>query len=285
VHPGSRLRPLVWILGVLLPAVGCATTHTPDLTADVATLNSRVSQLQKELEESLASTQPGSTASRASPGAAVPGTDLAALDARIASLETEIAAVRQRLDDSLARMDSLSQDLQATREMAMRVQAPRMSPTQPPPGDGEEPSPMASEGSSTGLEDRPGPEASLEDIFSAAYADYAKGNYPLALAGFQEFLKRYPTSELADNAQFWIAESSYAQGDFLTAEAQYRLVVEKYPKGDRVPAALLKRGLCLMALDRKADGVVVLQHLIQTFPTSDEASLARQRLEEMGVKP
>ena len=62
-------------------------------------------------------------------------------------------------------------------------------------------------------------------------------------------------------------------------------MVEKYPKGDRVPAALLKRGLCLMALDRKADGVVVLQHLIQTFPTSDEASLARQRLEEMGVKP
>ena len=125
----------------------------------------------------------------------------------------------------------------------------------------------------------------MEDTFSAAYADYAKGNYALALSGFQEFLKKYPTSELADNAQFWIAESYYSQGDFETAAAQYDLVVQKYPKGDRVPAAILKHGLCLIELSKTAEGVVLLQHLIQTYPTSEEASLAKQRLETMGVKP
>jgi tol-pal system protein YbgF len=264
-----------------LAAAGCATTQTPDLTQDVASLNLRVAQLQKSVEESAAA-HPAGTAAAPGKGEAVPGTELAALDARIAALEEQIAALRQRLDDSAARVDSLSQDLQSTRELAMRMQPARVAPTQPPPGDGEEP---PSEASTSGLEDRPDASATVEDTFSAAYADYAKGNFALALAGFQEFLKKYPNSELADNAQYWIADSYYAQGDFESAATQFDEVVQKYPKGDRVPAALLKRALCLIELNRTADGVVLLQHLIQTYPSSEEASLAKQRLEAMGVKP
>ncbi|MCI0407664.1 MAG: tol-pal system protein YbgF [Acidobacteria bacterium] len=267
-----------WTLGIVLTTAGCATTQVPDLTQDVASLNSRVAKLQKDVEESLGAAHPSSQGAQAG----VPGTDLAALDARIAALEKQISALRQRLDDSAARVDSLSQDLQATRELAMRMQPARVAPTQPPPGDGEEP---PSEASTTGLEDRPDGSATVEDTFSAAYADYAKGNFALALAGFQEFLKKYPNSELADNAQYWIADSYYAQGDFESAAAQFDEVVQKYPKGDRVPAALLKRALCLIELNRTADGVVLLQHLIQTYPSSEEASLAKQRLEAMGVKP
>jgi tol-pal system protein YbgF len=271
-----------WMLGFLLAATGCATTQTPDLTQDVASLNMRVAQLQKKVEESLVSAH-----SPQAPGAhakeeGVSGTDLAALDARIAALEAQIAALRQRLDDSAARVDSLSQDLQATRELALRMQPAHLAPTQPPQGDGEE---ATSEASTSGLEDRPDASATVEDTFSAAYADYAKGNFALALAGFQEFLKKYPTSELADNAQYWIADSYYAQGDFESAAAQFDEVVQKYPKGDRVPAALLKRALCLIELNRTPDGVVLLQHLIQTYPSSEEASLAKQKLEAMGVKP
>jgi len=273
-------------LAATLLAVGCATTHAPDLSQDVASLNSRMAQLQKEVEATLAAKSSAAQEGAASGGEAVRATDLAALDSRLASLEQEVAALRQRIDDSTARVDSLSQDLQATRELALRVQPPRTSPSQPPSGDAEEASPGSSVSSPTGLEDQAAsPGATVEDTFSAAYADYAKGNYALALAGFQEFLKKYPTSELADNAQFWIAESYYAQGDFETAAAQYDQVVQKYPKGDRVPAAILKHGLCLIELGKPADGVVLLQHLIQTYPSSEEASLAKQRLEAMSVKP
>lgn len=273
---GWRIAPM---LGFLVTVAGCATTQTPDLTQDVASLNLRVAQLQKSVEESLASAHPAGSQGK---GEAVPGTDLAALDARIATLEEQIAALRQRLDDSTARVDSLSQDLQATRELAMRMQPARLAPTQPPPGDGEEP---PSEASTTGLEDRPDASAAVEDTFSAAYADFAKGNFALALAGFQDFLKKYPNSELADNAQYWIADSYYAQGDFETAAVQFDVVVQKYPKGDRVPAALLKRALCLIEMNRTPDAVVLLQYLIQTYPSSEEASLAKQKLEALGVKP
>jgi len=286
LQQGLTRRRLGWVVCALLPVVGCVTAHTPDLTQDVASLNARVAQIQKEVEETLHSTEAAGASQAGSSGAGViPATELAALDARIVSLGGQLAALRQRLDDSIARMDSLSQDLQATRELALRVQPARMAPTQPPPGDGEEAPASAPEGSATGLEDHPEGGTTVEDTFSAAYADFAKGNYALAWSGFQDFLKKYPASELADNAQFWIAESYYAQGDFETAAVQYEAVNQNYPKGDRVPAAFLKRGLCLIELSRTADGVVLLQHLIQTHPSSEEASLAKQRLDEMGVKP
>ena len=267
---------------MLLATAACATTRPPDLTSEVAAINTKLAQLQKEVQSGGAS----GTAPGAKPAPAAAATDVAALDARIATLESEVSALRQRLDDSAARLESLSQDLLATRELAMRAQPPRMAPTQPPSGDGESPSPAPAEG-----EEAPAAAAgaaassSVEDTFSAAYADYAKGNYALALAGFQEFLRKYPGSELADNAQFWIAESYYAQGDLTSAAAQYDKVVQSYPKGDRVPAALLKRGLCLIEMDRAAEGVVLLQHLIQSRPASDEAALAKQKLAELGVKP
>ena len=270
-----------WLLALaLLPAAGCLTPQTPELRQDVAALQAQLASLQKgnaELEAEVATLRE----SRSSPG--LPSTDLAALDARIGSLEGQIAALRQRLDDVQDRMATLSLDLQSVRELALRAQPPRAAPSQPPEGDLEAPAPPGPEGSSTGLEDSTAKSA-VEDTYSAAYADFTKGNYALAIAGFQEFLKKYPDSELSDNAQFWVAESYFSQGDYDTAAAQYDRVIQEHPKGDRVPAAYLKKGLCLIETGRTAEGVVVLQHLIQTHPTSEEAALARDRLAGMGVQ-
>jgi len=278
----SRIR--VWLLALaslaILPAWGCLSTQTPELRQDVTALQAQLASLQKgneQLEAEMAALREA----RSAPG--VPSTDMAALDARIGSLEGQISALRERLDDVQDRMTTLSVDLQSVRELALRAQPPRTAPSQPPEGDLETPVAPGQEGSPTGLEDSR-TEAAVEDTYSAAYADFTKGNYALAIAGFQEFLKKYPDSELSDNAQFWVAESYFSQGDYDTAAAQYDRVILGYPKGDRVPAAYLKKGLCLMETSRTAEGVVVLQHLIQTYPTSEEAGLARDRLEGMGVK-
>jgi len=217
-------------------------------------------------------------------GSSAPATtDLAALDARIGSLDAQVAALRQKLDDMLEQVNSLSQDLRSTRELALRAQPPRTAPSQPPEGDGEGSAP-APEGAAADEEPKPSL-GGIEDTYNAAYADFSKGSYSLAIAGFQDFLKRYPQSELADNAQYWIGESHFSQGDFEAAAAQYELVIQKYPKGDKVPAALLKRGLCFFETNRTPEGVVLLQHLIETYPQSEEAALARDRLQGMGLKP
>jgi len=279
----SRIR--AWILALaalaILPAWGCFATRTPELRQDVEALQAQLASLLKSNEQLEAEVAELREA-RSAPG--LPSTDVAALDARIGSLEGQISALRQQLDDSQERMASLSLDVQSARELALRAQPPRIAPSRPPEGDLEAPVTPGEEGPSTGLGDL-GTEASVEDSYRAAYADFTRGSYDLAIAGFEEFLQKYPDSELSDNARFWVAESYFSQGDFDTAAAEYGLVIQRYPKGDRVPAAYLKKGLCLMETDRAAEGVVLLQHLIQTYPTSEEAALARDRLEGMGVKP
>src|SRR5439155_27089530 len=49
-----------------------------------------------------------------------------------------------------------------------------------------------------------------QDIYQAAYLDFSKGSYALAIAGFREFLRRFPEHELAGNAQYWIGEAHYS---------------------------------------------------------------------------
>jgi TolA-binding protein len=53
---------------------------------------------------------------------------------------------------------------------------------------------------------------------------------------------------------------------------------------DNAAAAFLKRGLSLLALKQTAQGVVQLQHVIDTFPRSEEARIAADRLRQLGLR-
>ncbi len=115
-------------------------------------------------------------------------------------------------------------------------------------------------------------------IYNAAYLDLSKRNYQLALQGFQQFLARFPQSDLADNAQYWMAEAYYAQKDMKKAIENFKKVVENYPRGDKVAAALLKIGYCYLTMDNQIEGKKYLRAVIERFPNSEEARLARTRL-------
>src|SRR5262249_14136092 len=79
------------------------------------------------------------------------------------------------------------------------------SPPSPPSASAPVPRPTApaAPGQAAG-----GPSA--EESYQAAYLDFTRGRYELALTGFREFLRRYPDSPLADSAQYGIGESYYS---------------------------------------------------------------------------
>jgi len=115
-------------------------------------------------------------------------------------------------------------------------------------------------------------------IYDAAYQDLTRGNHGLAIMGFEEILQLYPSSELADNAQYWLGETYYVQKDYEKALEAFRKVPLAYPAGDKVPAALLKIGYCLVELGETAAASEALQDLIDRFPGSQEARLADDKL-------
>src|SRR5262245_51187714 len=63
-----------------------------------------------------------------------------------------------------------------------------------------------------------------EQLFAAAYSDYSRGNYDLALSEFKQYVEIYPSSELADNAQYWIGEILYTQKKMPEAIAEFEKV-------------------------------------------------------------
>jgi len=122
-----------------------------------------------------------------------------------------------------------------------------------------------------------------EQLFAAAYSDYARGNYDLAISEFKLYLEIYNQSEAADNAQFWIGEALLSQGKLPEAIAEFDKVITNYPKGDRAPAARLKKALALLQAQLKDEAVSEFRSLIKLHPNSAEAEQARQKLTELGV--
>jgi tol-pal system protein YbgF len=120
--------------------------------------------------------------------------------------------------------------------------------------------------------------------YQAAYRDYQRGHYDLAISGFRDFLSRNPGSDLADNALYWVGESLFSQKKYREAIAEFDSVVSKYPKSDKVSGALLKKGYAYIDLGEKSQGIVQLQYVVHEHPNTQEASLARQKLKQLGVE-
>jgi len=131
-----------------------------------------------------------------------------------------------------------------------------------------------------------------QDIYQAAYLDFSKGSYQLAIAGFREFLRRFPDQPLAGAAQYWIGEALFALARGYSnagqapqaAEAleqavqEFRKVLANYPRSDKAPASLYKEALALLELNQPDAAQQRLQYLVETFPQSEESTLARERL-------
>lgn len=116
------------------------------------------------------------------------------------------------------------------------------------------------------------------ELYETAYLDLTKGKYDLAIGGFAEFLKNFPHSELADNAQYWLAQSYYAKQDFNDAIPQYKKLLETYPGSDKTSDCLYKLGLCYQALKNTTQANKYFKEVVDKYPGSTEAKLAREKL-------
>lgn len=130
----------------------------------------------------------------------------------------------------------------------------------------------------------PADEAEQEAAYRSSYNDFTRGSFDAAILGFREFLRRYPASPLAGRAQYLIGESWFSQQRYGESSQAFTLVIENYPGSDKVAAAYLKKGLSLLALKQTARGVIQLQHVIETYPRSEEARIATERLRQLGLR-
>jgi len=273
----SRLA-LAAALPALLVCAGCVMPNQfGQLQKDVADVQQTlagVSKTQADLSQKVSAleTQVGS-------GETVKRSEIADFRARLDEIVAQSMATTDKIDQVNSRVDRLSQDVQAAREAQRRGAAASPPPSVPAPDAGggavPVPVPVPTPGASGAA---PNPNA----LYTSAYSDFSKGNYALAIQGFEEYAERFPEAELADNAMYWIGECHFSQGAFKTAIAAFDAMLDKYPKSDKAAAANLKKALAFVQLNQIGQGVEQLRYVAATYPGTDEARIAKDRLATLG---
>ncbi len=277
---GLPFGVLFFLAAVAPLAGGCADSAGGALQQDVTQLRQDLNALTLSVHRGRGDTEAvlGQLDRRTREANAESSRQMGALSARVDTLSAEMTRVSARLDELSRRIETLS------RELASRP-APAPASGSPAP---VAPGPAGAPRSSGG----PTP----EQAYQAAYLDFSKGNYPLAIAGFREFVRRYPDAALADQAQYWVGESLFSQAraslaagqsDKATRELEqavqeFRRVSLNYPRGDKAPTALYKEALALLELKQTRLAQTRLQYLLDNFPQSEEAPLAKERLTNLG---
>ena len=176
------------------------------------------------------------------------------------STTAELSEQMQRLEGKL------EETIQRVNQILSRAPAPAV-----PTG-----GPTAPATAPTGPPAAPAPDP--VQLYDAATQDLTQGRYALALGGYRDFLRRFPSVDLSDDAQYGVGECFFAQAAFDSAAIEYAVVPARWPDGNRVPPALYKLGLSQERLGRADDSKKTLQDLIRRFPRSAEAQLARERV-------
>ena len=118
-------------------------------------------------------------------------------------------------------------------------------------------------------------EAEIEMIFEVAKSDFAAERFDIAIDGFDDLAGRFPDSPQGREAGYWIAECRLAKKDFDGAEQAYILYIRQYPQGARICASLYKLGLIYDHFKKPKSRDLVWKKLIDQYPESQEAALAR----------
>jgi tol-pal system protein YbgF len=190
--------------------------------------------------------------------------------ARTDQLSGQVQALHDSVDELKARLNKIANTLDAMQAAQSNI------PSQGAVAPGQPGQPVTQQ--------PPQPQAPPPDVlYNNALRDYNAAKYDLATQEFGDYLKFYPNTDLAGNAQFYLADLEFRQNNFESAVRDYDKVLEQYPGGNKAPAAQLKKGMALVKLGRRSEAIKEYQSLVQRYPRSIEADQARQQLHALGA--
>jgi tol-pal system protein YbgF len=183
-------------------------------------------------------------------------------------LRTDLLSVQQQL---VTVQELTGQSQQRLSELRTKIEAQAQVPPVEAPG------PAAAGSTAAPPPAWPGP----DQMFDLSMEQYRRGSLGTARLGFREFLSQYPTDERAPDALYHVGESFESENPD-SAAAVYQQVVKTYPNALQAASALYKLGLAAEARGQKAVARTYYQRVVAGYPRSDEANLARDKLQHLG---
>jgi tol-pal system protein YbgF len=186
-----------------------------------------------------------------------------ALQAQIASLQTSMTELLDRLDVLNARIAKLESGGQAP--PPVQPSAPARVPPAP------QGKPRAAVLHS----------ADVAEAYQKALMLIGQAKPAEARAAFQQVFDADPTGHLADNALFWIGETYYSTGDYSNAIRYYQRVVNEFADENKAPDAMFKLALAYVKTGDVALARKTLEECIRKYPYSSSAASAKLELQRI----
>ncbi|MCS3837433.1 tol-pal system protein YbgF [Pseudomonas sp. JAI111] len=121
-----------------------------------------------------------------------------------------------------------------------------------------------------------------EKLYYDAAFDLIKAkDFDKASQAFAAFLRKYPNSQYAGNAQYWLGEVNLAKGDLQGAGQAFAKVSQLYPKHPKVPDSLYKLADVERRLGHTDKVKGILQQVVSQYPGTSAAQLAQRDLQKM----
>ena len=239
--------------------------QTQQLAITLAALQDSIKALNTRLDQSDESTRKG----------------LADQRLVVENMGADLRVIRDRTGETNVRINTLSQEMDALRSQLLAVaasmqtaQAAPVDPNAPIDPNAPVPPPATPLPNTLGL--------SPTRMYEAAMAEYAAGQWTLAITGFDQFLKAFPTSEMADDAQKMIGDTHYAAGKYPEAVAALNEMIQNYPRSDKLADAYFRRGSAQERMKDLDAARESWEFVIKNYPDSDAARLAKQNLDRLG---
>lgn len=118
-------------------------------------------------------------------------------------------------------------------------------------------------------------------LYQMAFEQLKQRQFKVSISSFDRFLKQYPHSQLAPNANYWMGEASYADGAMQQAANYFEKVLRDYPESPKAADAALKLGYAYYEMKKWANARVVLKDLMMKSSGSTVGRLAAERLKRM----
>ena len=216
-----------------------------------------------------------------------------------ASAQGQLFMQLQQMQDQLSRQQGIIEELQndvsrMKQENLERYQdldrrinsgaAPAATPDNSSGGGASNAAPDAAAGAAAqqpAASSEPGDPAKEKLYYDAAFDLIKQKDFDKASQAFNAFLRKYPNSQYAGNAQYWLGEVNLAKGDLQGASQAFAQVSQKYPKHSKVPDSLYKLADVERRMGHTDKVKGILQQVITQYPGTAAAQLAQRDLQKL----
>ncbi|WP_296234770.1 tol-pal system protein YbgF [Pseudomonas sp. UBA4617] len=230
----------------------------------------------------------GTSGAYAGSGASAPASAQGQLFMQLQQMQDQLSrqqGIIEELQNDVSRMKQ--ENLERYQDLDRRINsgaAPAATPDNSSGGGASNAAPDAAAGAAAqqpAASSEPGDPAKEKLYYDAAFDLIKQKDFDKASQAFGAFLRKYPNSQYAGNAQYWLGEVNLAKGDLPAASQAFAQVSQKYPKHSKVPDSLYKLADVERRMGHTDKVKGILQQVISQYPGTSAAQLAQRDLQKL----